>query len=125
MEEEQEGSISDQYVPLKARAYHINQTAIDICNEREQAPAETIIELDSLRQVYLTAIGERDKQIADLKNIVPTDGRPVYTLEEFGEMTRKVCQIEGVMLHERQKGFFREIFASLTQCISDKGLMRK
>ena len=125
MEEEQEGSIEGAFVPLRARAYHISQGAIDVCNERHQAPAEMIVELDQETRDMEAILIERDKMIASLKSIVPTDGRPVYTLEEFGDVMRKVTQAEGVMLHTRQKGFFQELFASLTQCISDKGLMRK
>jgi len=64
---------------------------------------------------------ERDKMIESLKNIVPTDGRPVYTLQEFGDVMRKVTQTEGVMLHDKQKGFFRELFANLTQMITRRG----
>ena len=33
------------------------------------------------------------------------------------EGVRKVCQVEGVMLHERGKGFFRDLFASLIEAI--------
>ena len=113
------------FVTLKTRAYHISQGAIDVCNERELAPSEVIVELEALRKYHITVLQERDTMISSLKNIVPTDGRPVYTLQEFGDIMRKVCQTEGVMLHEKQKGFFREIFASLTKCISDKGLMRQ
>ena len=47
------------------------------------------------------------------------------SVEQVEGAVRKVTQTEGIMLHSQQKQFFREIFASLTQCISDKGLMRK
>lgn len=113
------------FEPLKARAYHINQAAVDICNNIRLAPSEAIVEQNSKIGEMYQLLDERDKMIASLKNIVPTDGRPVYTLQEFGDIMRKVCQTEGVMLHSDQKGFFREIFASLTKCIADKGLMRE
>jgi len=109
------------FVPLKPRAYHINQAAIDICNSLGLAPAEAILELQRLNGDFAQLLDERDKMIASLKNIVPTDGRPVYTLQEFGDIMRKVCQTEGVMLHDKQKGFFRELFANLTQMITRRG----
>lgn len=109
------------FVPLKPRAYHINQAAIDICNNQGLAPAEAILDLDALVKHQEGMLEERDKMIASLKNIVPTDGRPVYTLQEFGDIMRKVCQTEGVMLHEKQKGFFRDLFASLTKAIQGRG----
>lgn len=116
---------SVMFEPLKARAYHINQAAIDVCNRFEEFPTDLIIRLTSDNKRLLEAGVAKDRMIESLKSIVPTDGRPVYTLQEFGDIMRKVCQTEGVMLHEKQKGFFREIFASLTKCISDKGLMRQ
>ena len=109
------------FVPLKPRAYHINQAAIDICNAMERAPAETILQLSEWVEAQKSLLEERDKMIASLKNIVPTDGRPVYTLQEFGDIMRKVCQTEGVMLHEKQKSFFREIFASFAKVIQGRG----
>jgi len=124
LEEEQKGE-AVPFVSLKARAYHINQAAIDVCNWLELAPAEAILELDVRVTEANRLLQERDKMIASLKSIVPTDGRPVYTLQEFGDIMRKVCQTEGVMLHEKQKGFFREIFASFMKCVSDAGLTRK
>jgi len=39
--------------------------------------------------------------------------------------SQQVVQVEGVMLHEKQKGFFRELFGSFMRCVSDAGLMRK
>ena len=124
MEEEEKEGIGE-FVPLKARAYHINQQAIDICNAMERQPVDTIIALAEWVEGQKSIIQEKENAIRDLKSVVPTDGRPIYTLEEFGDVMRKVTQAEGVMLHEKQKGFFRELFASLTQCISDKGLMGK
>lgn len=124
MEEQEETIITGPFTMLKTRAYHISQGAIDVCNERGMAPAEMIVDLDRAVRDMAAILEERDKMIASLKNIVPTDGRPVYTLQEFGDVMRKVCQVEGVTLNEKQKGFFRELFASLTRCISDKGLMR-
>ena len=56
--------------------------------------------------------------------IVENAGGQKVSPEEVAEVMRKVCQVEGVMLHEKQKGFFREIFASLMKCIVDKGLTR-
>ena len=125
MEEELETTTTGPFVPMKARAYHISQGAIDVCNGYQLPPSETIVAVVADRERYLALLHERDTMIASLKNIVPTDGRPIYTLEEFGVVMRKVCQVEGVMLHDKQKGFFQALFASLTQCISDKGLMRK
>lgn len=122
--EEEAKEETGEFVPLKPRAYHINQSAIDICNAMERQPAETIVALKEWVEEQKVLLAERDKMIESLKNIVPTDGRPVYTLEEFGDVMRKVTQAEGVMLHEKGKGFFRELFGSLTQCISDKELMR-
>ena len=49
---------------------------------------------------------------------------PGVSLEQVEGAVRQVTQKEGIMLHSQQKQFFREIFASLTRCISDKGLMR-
>jgi len=123
--EEEVGTTIEAFVPLKPRAYHIGQAAIELCNAYELPPAETIVRLRVQLLDSLALLEERDKMISSLKNIVPTDGRPIYTLEEFGVVMRKVCQVEGVMLHDKQKGFFQALFASLTQCISDKGLMRK
>lgn len=111
------------FVPLKPRAYHIPQESIDICNEREQTPAETIIDLEALRLTYLKEIQDRDKHIEDLKKVVPVDGRPIYTLQEIGDVVRKVCQTEGVMLHEKQKQFFREVFSNLVTVM--KGVLGK
>ena len=125
MTEESEIITMEAFVPLKPRAYHIGQAAIELCNAYELPPAETIVAVVADRERYLALLHERDTMIASLKNIVPTDGRPIYTLEEFGVVMRKVCQVEGGMLHDKQKGFFQALFASLTQCISDKGLMRK
>lgn len=131
MDGQEEGIITDpapeadRFVPLKARAYHINQAAIDACNEWGKMPSELIIELYLSRKNLLESNRAKDRMIDSLKSIVPTDGRPVYTLQEFGDVMRKVTQAEGVMLHDKQKGFFQALFASLTQCISDKGLMRK
>ena len=125
MEEEVETTITGPFVPMKARAYHISQAAIDVCNQWGAAPSEVLVDLEEHVRAMEIILAERDKMISSLKNIVPTDGRPIYTLEEFGVVMRKVCQVEGVMLHDKQKGFFQALFASLTQCISDKGLMRK
>lgn len=47
------------------------------------------------------------------------------SLEEVSTALRKVVQVEGVMLHEKQKGFFRELFGNFMRCVSDAGLMRK
>lgn len=58
----------------------------------------------------------------------PEQSGPAATgvsLEQVEGAVRQVTQKEGIMLHSQQKQFFREIFASLTQCISDKGLMRQ
>jgi hypothetical protein len=49
--------------------------------------------------------------------ITESEGRMVST-EEVAETVRKVCQIEGVMLHERQKGFFRDLFGTLLSVIT-------
>jgi hypothetical protein len=128
MEGKEEESYMDPkppFEPLKARAYHINQAAIDVCNAMEQAPAETIVALAGYVEGQKKMLEERDKMIASLQNIVPTDGRPVYTLQEFGDVMRKVTQVEGVSLNEKQKGFFRELIASLTKCISDKGVWKE
>ena len=105
------------YVPLKPRAYHINQEAIEVCNGLERSPADTIVALSERVANQDEILEERDKMISSLKNIVPTDGRPVYTLQEFGDVMRKVCQTEGVMLHEKQKGFFRDLFSGIMQVI--------
>jgi len=113
------------FVPLKPRAYHIPQDSIDICNAMERSPADTIVALSEWVESQKVILEERDKMIASLKNIVPTDGRPVYTLQEIGEVVRKVTQIEGVNLSEKQKGFFREVFASFMKCVSEAGMMRK
>jgi len=107
------------YVPLKPRAYHINQEAIEVCNGLERSPADTIVALSERVTSQDEMIEVRDKMIASLKSIVPTDGRPVYTLQEFGDVMRKVTQTEGVMLHDKQKGFFRELFGGLVQVLKE------
>jgi hypothetical protein len=84
--------------------YRINQDAIDICNNLRLAPKDVIVwQAKTMKELL-------NKE--DMAKIV-------------NDSVRQVVQVEGVMLHDKQKGFFREIFASLTQCISDKGLMRK
>ena len=105
------------YVPQKARAYHINQEAIEVCNGLERSPADTIVALRERVASQDEMIEVRDRMISSLKSIVPTDGRPVYTLQEFGDVMRKVCQTEGVMLHADQKRFFQELFKSLTDIL--------
>ncbi len=89
---------------LTPGTYRIGQDAIDICNGLRMSPKDTIV---WQAQVMKNILNE-----SDMKKIV-------------NDSVRQVVQVEGVMLHEKQKGFFREVFASLTQCISDKGLMRK
>ena len=123
--EEEVGTTIEAFVPLKPRAYHINQEAIDACNRFNRVPSDLILLLIADNKRVIESNMAKDRMIESLKSIVPTDGRPIYTLEEFGDVVRKVCQLEGVMLHDKQKGFFQALFASLTQCISDKGLMRK
>lgn len=51
--------------------------------------------------------------------LAENEGRMVTT-EEVAETMRKVCQVEGVMLHSDQKGFFRDLFASLTKALQGR-----
>lgn len=110
-----------QYVPLRARAYHISQDAIDYCNQMERSPADTIVAQGEYIRDLKILVEEKDKAMRDMMRIVPQDGRPIYTLEEFGETVRKVTQVEGVMLHEKQKGFFRDLFSGFMQVVKGRG----
>lgn len=87
---------------LTAGTYRISQDAIDICNELRMSPKEAIVWQAGVMKTVLNR--------EDMQKIV-------------NDSVRQVVQVEGVMLHEKQKGFFRELFASLTRCISDAGLM--
>lgn len=68
--------------------------------------------------------GSVSEGIRAMHKIIVEKEEKRVSLEEVAVAMRKVVQVEGVMLHDKQKGFFRELFASLTRCISDKGLMR-
>jgi hypothetical protein len=79
-------------VELRPRAYHINQGAIDVCNQLGMEPADVII-----------------WQAGELKRKTETRDLTVQLEDAF----RKVAHVEGVMLHEKQKEFFRDLTASL------------
>ena len=97
---------------------------------------QKIIVENSVRVITPEEVVETVRKVCQIEGVVLKHGG-VQQLEQSGPApagvsveqvegaVRKVTQTEGIMLHSQQKQFFREIFASLTQCISDKGLMRK
>lgn len=85
---------------LTAGTYRISQDAIDICNGLRMAPKECIVWQAQVMKEVLN----RD----DMQKIV-------------NDAVRTVCQTEGVMLHEKQKGFFREVFANFMQVVQRRG----
>jgi len=89
---------------LTPGTYRISQDAIDICNELRMAPKEAIVWQAGVMKTVLNR--------EDMQKIV-------------NDSVRQVTQVEGVMLHEKQKGFFREVFASFMKCVSEAGMMRK
>jgi hypothetical protein len=76
---------------LPPRAYHINQGAIDVCNELGMQPADAI--------VWLKGELGRKKEARDLQ-------------QALEDAFRKVAQAEGVMLHAKQKEFFKDLFGA-------------
>ena len=44
-------------------------------------------------------------------------GRRLVTPDQFKEAVRQVVQVEGVMLTEKQKGFFRDLFTALLKSL--------
>ena len=82
------------------------------------------IEKDLLPVIRKYSDGSVIDGVRAMHQIIAERGGMSVSQEEVAEMLRKVTQVEGVMLHSRQKGFFQELFASLIRCISDKGLMR-
>jgi len=87
------------FVPLPPRAYHINQGAIDICNGLGMQPADAI--------VWLNGELGRKMENRDLQ-------------QSLEDAFRKVSQAEGVMLHARQKEFFKELFAAVLEELKKK-----
>jgi len=79
-------------LPLPPRAYHINQGAIDICNGLGMQPADAI--------VWLNGELGRKMEARDLT-------------QQLVDAFRVVAQAEGVMLHAKQKEFFKDLFAGL------------
>lgn len=80
------------FAPLPPRAYHINQGAIDICNGLGMQPADAI--------VWLNGELGRKMEARDLT-------------QQLVDAFRVVAQAEGVMLHAKQKEFFKDLFAGL------------
>jgi hypothetical protein len=74
--------------PVYPRAYHIKQEACNICNTRGLQPSECIV-------VLAGEVATR------------SDKREIQQM--LGETVRQVTQVEGVVLHEKQKGFFRDL----------------
>ena len=52
-------------------------------------------------------------------------GRRLVTPDQFKEAVRQVVQVEGVMLTEKQKGFFRDLFTALLKSLQMMGGERK
>ena len=77
---------------LRARAYHINQEACDICNGRGMEPSACIVAMD----------GELLRRPGEMEKLV------------LGAV-RQVTQEEGVVLHEKQKGFFKELAVGMVR----------
>lgn len=87
---------------LTPGTYRIGQEAIDICNELRMDPKEAIVWQAGVMKTVLNR--------EDMQKIV-------------NDAVRQVTQVEGVMLHEKQKQFFREVFANLVTVM--KGLVGK
>ena len=71
---------------LKSKAYHISQGAIEVCNRWGMEPSATI----EMMAIELARGPEATERLV------------------LGAV-RQVCQVEGIMLHEKQKGFFKEL----------------
>ena len=82
---------------LAPGTYRISQDAIDICNELRMVPKDVIV---WQAQVMKNILNE-----SDMKKIV-------------NDSVRQVVQVEGVMLHEKGKGFFRDLFSDLITAIA-------
>ena len=78
------------------RLCNISPEARKICDELQMRPSDAIVWLRS----------ENNSQ--DIQKVV-------------NDAIRMVAQTEGVMLHEKQKGFFRDLFGSLLDVLRDKG----
>lgn len=78
--------------PVKAGVTRINEEGADVCNKLGMKPNDALIWLDRELMKW------RGEKILD---------------RVVEDKVRKICQIEGVMLHEKQKGFFRDLFTSL------------
>jgi hypothetical protein len=76
--------------------YRMSQDAIDICNGLRMAPKECIVWQAGVLKTVLNR--------EDMQKIV-------------NDSVRQVVQVEGVMLHEKQKGFFRDLFSGLLQAV--------
>jgi hypothetical protein len=74
------------------KVYRIGQEAADICGKYQMPPRDVIVHLEGVVQ--------------DQRGRISTEAA-------VESAVRKVTQVEGVMLHEKQKGFFRDLFASL------------
>jgi len=83
------------------------------------------VDEDLLPVIRRYSDGSVSDGIREMQKIIVEKEQKRLSLEEVSEAVRKVTQVEGVMLHEKQKGFFREIFATLMRCISDGGLTRQ
>jgi len=86
--------------PYPPGTYRINREASDICNKWRMGPKDLICWMN----------GELSQR---------WDGREIEVKMEGA--VRKVCQVEGVMLHEKGKGFFRELFADLIKAVTGRG----
>ena len=82
------------------RVCNISREAREVCERYRLMPSEMIVWMDGeLNQRW-------DKRELGLK---------------MEESVRKVCQVEGVLLHEKGKGFFRELFADLIKAVTGRG----
>ena len=79
------------------------------------------IDEDLLPVIRKYSDGSVSDGIRAMHRILAENEGCMVTTEEVAETMRKVCQVEGVMLHEKQKSFFREIFASFAKVIQGRG----
>ena len=109
-----DGSISDG---VRAMQKIIVENSIRVITPEEVV--ETVRKVCQVEGVVLKRFGDTVPE----QPVQSGPAAPGVSLEQVEGAVRQVTQKEGIMLHSQQKQFFREIFASLTQCISDKGLM--
>lgn len=79
---------------------NISPEARKICDGLNMSPSDAIVWLDGIVH----------------KTFSPDEFRKIVN-----ESVRQVTQVEGVMLHDKQKGFFRELFANLMNVFQRRG----